>query len=367
MNPYIPDALPLPNLDFGRLIGLVGQANAELARYDGLLQGIVNPSVMLSPLMSQEAVLSSKIEGTQATISEVLEQEAGLIKEGKKYQDILEIINYRTTMFQAEKCLMDQSITLFLIRSLHRTLLDHARGKNKSPGEFRKKQNWIGPEYCDIEHATFVPPSPITLQDHLDALERYFNYDDIDPLIQAAIVHAQFELIHPFEDGNGRIGRILIPLFLFQKKKIARPMFYLSGYLEQNRDRYYARLRGISNEKDWDSWIGFFLQAIIEQAKENSQKVKKILSLYDQMKQEIHTLTHSPYTVQILDAIFADPIFSTSDFIENTSLNKATVTRILKKLTEGGLIYQNQMSSGRRSAVFCFGELINITEGQNIF
>lgn len=367
MNPSTPDKLPLSNLDFGRLLGLVGQANAELARYDGLLQGTVNPSLMLSPLMRQEAVLSSKIEGTQATAHEVLEQEAGLLKEGQKYQDILEIINYRTAMSQAQECLVDRPITLHFIRSLHRTLLRSVRGMEKSPGEFRKTQNWIGPEYCDIEHATFVPPSPITLQDHLDALERYFNYDDIDALLQTAVVHAQFELIHPFEDGNGRIGRILIPLFLFQKKKLAKPMFYLSEYLEKNRDLYYAKLRAISQHADWNGWIEFFLQAIIEQARENSYVVQQILSLYDQMKQQIQDLTRSQYIVQILDAIFDCPIFQTSDFVTRTGINKSTAMGVLNKLKSANLIHEIQPGSGRRSAVLCFDKLLNITENRNIF
>ncbi len=161
MKPYIPDRLPITNLDYQLLVGLVGNANAELARYDGLLQGIPNPAVMLSPLTTQEAVLSSKIEGTQATVDEVLEQEAGLIKEGEKYKDIQEISNYRLALFQASEHLRDYPIRLGLIREIHKILLNSVRGQNKTPGEFRKDQNWIGKPGCTIEEASFIPPDPV--------------------------------------------------------------------------------------------------------------------------------------------------------------------------------------------------------------
>ena len=235
MTPYKPDKLPLTDLDYQRLLPLVGQANAALARYDGLLQGIPNPSVMLSPLTTQEAVLSSKIEGTQATVDEVLEQEAGLLKEGEKYKDIQEISNYREALYSAREYLKDYPIRLGFVRELHRILLDSVRGQDKTPGEFRKDQNWIGKYGCTIEQAKFVPPNPLQLQDFLQDWECYLNSDDIDFLLQTAVVHAQFEIIHPFKDGNGRIGRILIPLFLYQKKVLSQPMFYLSEYLESHQ------------------------------------------------------------------------------------------------------------------------------------
>ena len=274
MTPYQPDPLPIIDLDYRRLFALVGEANAELARYDGLLQGIPNPAVMLSPLTTREAVLSSKIEGTQATVDEVLEHEAGLEKEGEKYKDIQDISNYRTALYRASEHLKQYPIRLSFVLDLHRILLDSVRGQGKSPGEFRKEQNWIGKFGCTIEEATFVPPSPLQLQDHLEAWQAYLDSDDSDFLLQTAVAHAQFELLHPFKDGNGRIGRILIPLFLFQKQVLSQPMFYLSEYLEANRDEYYQRLGAISAEGDWDGWIAFFLQAITAQARENSERVR---------------------------------------------------------------------------------------------
>ncbi len=238
MEPYVPDTLPLKYLDYARIVRKVGPANAALARYDGLLQGIVNASVLLSPLTNSEAVLSSKIEGTQATVDEVLEYEAGMEFEGDKIADIQEVVNYRRTLTLAKETLAERPITLSLIRQMHSVLMDSVRGSNKTPGDFRVDQNWIGPVGCTMEQATFVPPSPLQLLDHLQAFEAYLGTGDFDALVQTAIVHAQFELIHPFKDGNGRIGRLMIPLFLFQKRALASPMFYLSEYLEKRRDLY---------------------------------------------------------------------------------------------------------------------------------
>ena len=366
MKPYQPNKLPLEGLDYQRLFALVGEANAELARYDGLLQGVVNSSVMLSPLTNEEAVLSSKIEGTQATVDEVLEQEAGIHKEGEKAKDIQEIINYREALRSAHHYLDERPITLAFVRQLHKILLNSVRGQDKTPGEFRKDQNWIGKYGCTIEEASFIPPNPLQLEDHLEAWQSYISTDDIDFLLQTAVVHAQFELLHPFKDGNGRIGRILIPLFLYQKKKLSQPMFYLSSYLEANREEYYVRLQNISREGDWNGWIAFFLKAIIEQAKNNNAKVKSIMGLYDSMKIRIHEITHSQYTVHLLDAIFDRPIFETTDFVSRSKINKKTAMALLKQLREAGVLLVLREGSGRRASVLCFPALLNITEGRKI-
>ncbi len=371
MKPYQPDNLPLEDLDYRLLFGLVGDANAELARYDGLLQGIPNPAVMLSPLTTQEAVLSSKIEGTQATVDEVLEQEAGLIKEGEKFKDIQEISNYRSALFQANEHLQTYPIKLSFVRELHRILLNSVRGQDKIPGEFRQDQNWIGKAGCSIDEASFVPPSPLQLNDYLQAWETYLDFDDSDFLLQTAVIHAQFELIHPFKDGNGRIGRILIPLFLFQKKALSQPIFYLSEYLEANRDEYYQRLNAISADNDWNGWIAFFLKAITIQARQNRARVKAIMQLYDEMKSRIHEITHSQYSVYLLDALFSNPTFRTSDvtskFKHDYNIHEKTTRNLLRQLKAAGALYELQPSRGSRSAVFCFPELINLAEGKEVF
>ncbi|MBC7700459.1 MAG: Fic family protein [Massilia sp.] len=370
MQPFVPHALPVHDLDWRLLLPLVGQANAALARYDGLLAGIPNPAVMLSPLTTQEAVLSSKIEGTQATVDEVLEQEAGLLKEGEKYEDIREISNYRLALYQARDYLKDYPIRLAFIRELHRTLMNSVRGQDKTPGEFRLDQNWIGKMGCTREEATFVPPNPIQLPDHLQAWEAYLDSDDVDFLIQTAVVHAQFELLHPFKDGNGRIGRILIPLFLYQKKVLSQPMFYLSEYLENHRDEYYLRLKGISTENDWNGWIAFFLRATATQAAQNGQRVVAIQSLYEEMKQAIHETTHSQYTVHLLDAIFSKPIFRISDLAQRLTdefgIHAKTAPALLRQLRDVGILREIQSASGRRPATLCFPRLLNLAEGRQV-
>lgn len=366
MQPYIPDTLPLVELDYARLVPHIGPANAALARYDGLLQSVINPSVMLSPLTNREAVLSSKIEGTQATVDEVLEYEAGLEFGGEKTKDIQEIVNYRNTLMMASEYVQERPMTLALVKQMHTVLLDSVRGARKTPGEFRLDQNWIGPAGCSMEQASFVPPSPLQLLDHLQAWEQYLAIQDFDVLVQVAIVHAQFELIHPFKDGNGRIGRLLIPLFLFQKRALASPMFYLSEYLETHRDEYYSRLQGISRDGDWSAWIAFFLHAITQQAQANTERVREILALYASMKQRITELTRSQHAITVLDALFDRPIFQSSDFVQRTGIPKQTALPFLRKLREAGILHPLREQSGRRSAILAFKDLLNCAEGQQI-
>lgn len=367
VNTYVPDELPLRDLDYQKLFGLVGRANAELARYDGLLQGIPNSEIMLSPLATQEAVLSSKIEGTQATVDEVLEQEAGLVKEGEKYKDIQEISNYRSALYQARDHLKEYPIRLGFIRELHKILMNSVRGQDKKPGDFRAEQNWIGPRGCTIEQATFVPPSPFILSSCLDNWQNYIDSDDSDFLLQTAVVHAQFELIHPFMDGNGRIGRILIPLFLYKKKVLAQPMFYLSEYLESNRDEYYERLQLISKCGDWNGWIAFFLKAIEKQARRNGQRVQEIMELYDGMKLRVQDATRSQYSIYLVDSIFSKPIFKSSDLIRQFSdrhgVHRQTAFELLKRLRDAEILRELQPGRGSRSAVLCFPELIVLAQG----
>lgn len=364
--PYQPPALPLEHLDYSRLIRKIGPANAALARYDGLLQSVINPSVMLSPLTNREAVLSSKIEGTQATVDEVLEFEAGIDFGGEKAKDIQEIVNYRKTLSLATEWLEERPLTLSLIRQMHGVLMDSVRGANKSPGAFRTDQNWLGPSGCSINEATFVPPSPLQLLDHLQAFERYLAGDDIDSLVQVAIIHGQFELIHPFKDGNGRIGRLLIPLFLYQKRVLASPMFYISEYLEAHRETYYARLRGISQAGEWTTWIEFFLEAVVEQSKRNSERVRDMLVLYGNMKQRIADLTKSQHAVKVLDALFDRPIFQANGFAQRSGIPTQSAARFLSVLRDAGILRTLRPARGNQPAVFAFHELLNCAEGHKV-
>jgi cell filamentation protein, protein adenylyltransferase len=366
MKPYIPDPLPLECLDSDRLLRKLGPARAEIARYDGLLQSVVNPSVMLSRLTSQEAVLSSRIEGTQATVDEVLEYEAGIEFDPEKTRDIQEVVNYRKTLTLASESFDKKPITLFLIKQMHGILMDSVRGESKTPGQFRTDQNLIGVEGCTMETALFVPPDPLQLPDHMEAFERYLDGDDIDVLIQCAIVHAQFEILHPFKDGNGRIGRLLIPLFLFQKGALGSPMFYLSEYLEENRERYYQRLRAIGTEDGWTNWVEFFLEAVRQQALTNSERVKGILGLYDEMKTRVSEITHSQYSSAILDAMFDRPIFQSIDFVKRSQIPQPTAKTAIRKLKDAGVLVVIQKARGNCPAVLAFRELVNQIEGAKV-
>lgn len=364
MEPYRPEVLPIKDLDHTKLIGLVGEANAALARYDGLLQGLVNPDVLLSPLTNQEAVLSSKIEGTQATIEEVLEHEAGREYEEHKQYDIQEILNYRRAMHEAAAEIIDRPISLSTVRGLHRILMESVRGQDKTPGEFRTTQNWIGRPGCTIEEAIFVPPSPLQMQDYLQAWEAYLSQQDFDVLSQAGISHAQFELIHPFRDGNGRIGRLLIPLFLVKGKCLHAPLFYLSEYLESHREEYYTRLNAISRERDWTGWLLFFLRATRDQAQINTERVQKIHSLYESMKDKVRDLTHSQYSIKLVDCLFGRPIFRIGD-IKKAEIPRPTAHTLVAQLLGAKLIQTLRPASGRRPAVYIYRELLVIAEGND--
>src|SRR5690625_4146440 len=287
---------PDKRLDWPRLLPLIGPANAAIARYDGVLHGIPNPNVLLSPLTTREAVLSSRIEGTQATFGEVLEFEA----EGEpgdestpKKADIHEVLNYRGALIEASHRLDELPLSQRLIKLAHARLMQGVRGHGKAPGEYRRIQNWIGPAGCAIEEARFVPCPTDAVPAAMDAWEEYIHEPAPDALVQLAVLHAEFEAIHPFLDGNGRLGRLIIPLFLKAKGLLSAPNFYLSEYLESHRDEYYERLLAVSRDDDWTGWCRFFLDAIIKQAAANQEKAQAIHALYTARKDWMVEATRS--------------------------------------------------------------------------
>jgi len=253
-----------------------------------------------------------------------------------------------------------------MIRDLHRILLTSTRGRDREPGEIRRIQNYIAPPGTPIEEATFVPPPPLMVMDALSNWEIYLHSEEKDTLVQLAILKAQFELIHPFRDGNGRIGRMLVPLILYSKKMLSSPMFYISAYLEQNRDEYYERLLAISRDGDWNGWISFFLRAVVEQAGENSQRATHILRLYNEMKEKVPEITRSKYSIQAIDAIFSRPIFRPVDFIGYSEIPTRSAQRILKQLENAGILEVLRERIGRRPAVYVFPQLIAISEGAGV-
>ena len=364
MEPYIPEPLPFDvnKLNWLRIAMKLSEASSELAYYNGVLHGLINPAIFLSPLEIKEAVLSSRIEGTITTVDEILKYEADLKPDTlEKQNDIIEVLNYRKATRHAKDWInRGFPFNLTFICAIQNELMQGVRGKDKQPGQIRNEQVWIGPKGCTIEEASYVPPEPTGLRAHLQNLIEFLNHPDQEVLIQTAIMHAQFEIIHPFFDGNGRTGRILIPLFLWHKQRISSPMFYISEYFDENRDLYVELLKRISNEKDWEQWILFFLDAISIQAKRNSEKAKQVLQLYDSMREYFSSISRSAHANKALDTLFITPLFKASDFITLSGLDSKTAHRILARLKTEKILSTIQKHAGRTPEVLLFEDLFRL-------
>lgn len=365
---FIPHKLPIEGLNWQALAPLIGQANAKLSNYNGILHNMVNPNILLSPLTKQEAVLSSKIEGTRASLSDIYQKDLGERYDQEKENDIEEINNYRDALIFATKDLKERPICLNMLRDIHYRLLAGVRGHNRKRGEFRTTDVFIGSVGDTIQNARYVPPQYTDMMPALDNFEKYMHKEDEETLVQLAVLHAQFEIIHPFNDGNGRMGRILIPLYLYSKNYLRSPVFYLSEYLENNRGEYYQRLNKISAENDWQSWIEFFLKAVIIQSEANTKKAKKILFLYDSVRSTIPLITHSYHSTAICDALFESPFITTTKLQNEVNIsNKATCNNILNKLVDADVLKVHKRGAGQRPTTYVFADLLNIVEGNNSF
>ena len=365
---FIPDTLPISGLNWQGLAFLIGKANAKLSNYNGILHNMVNPNILLSPLTKQEAVLSSKIEGTRASLSDIYQKDLGEKYDQEKENDIEEINNYRRALIFATEELNKKPLCLNMLKDIHYKLLAGVRGHNKKRGDFRTTDVFIGMKGDTIENAKYVPPQYVNMLPALDNFEKYLHKDDEETLVQLAILHAQFEIIHPFNDGNGRMGRILIPLFLYSREYLRSPVFYMSEYLENNRGEYYDRLNKISSSGDWQSWIEFFLKAVIIQSEKNTKKAKKILELYNLVKEKIPQITHSPHSTAVCDALFESPFITTRKLLEEVGFNNnATCNNILSKLVSSEILKIHKRGAGQRPTTYVFAELLNIVEGNNNF
>ncbi|MDA3917087.1 MAG: Fic family protein [Deltaproteobacteria bacterium] len=361
-KPFVPEKLPLENIDWENLLTSIVRANSAVAKFDGLLENILNPLLFLNPLMTQEAVLSSKIEGTQASLNEVLAFEAAPKRKQDNINDIEEVINYRNALLFATKKLENRPICLNFIKDIHKILLQGVRGQNKARGEFRRIQNWIGKSNSTIETASYVPPEPHLLLKFLSNWEKYCHYNEKDKLVQLAVIHAQFEIIHPFLDGNGRIGRILIPLFLYEQKILKYPVLYVSEFFEKNRQDYYDNLRAVSDKKAWYEWINYFLEAITSQAINNTNRAKSIIQLYEEMKYVIQEITKSRNSLKIQDFLFSKLFFETPDFTKSAELSKPHAAKVIKNLLENQIIDIVTPAQGRRPAMYSFKALMEIVK-----
>jgi len=361
LKPAIAEKLPIATLDWAALVPALGEANRSVARFDGMLAHLRNPALLRAPLTTQEAVLSSRIEGTLATLSDVLRYEAGDAQENeRKRLDIEEIVNYRLALRTAERELKKRPFSLNLVLKLHKVLLNSVRGHNKAPGEFRRFQNYLGSPGSTIEQAAFVPPSPDKLLAGLDNWEKYYHSDERDPLVQLALVHAQFEFLHPFLDGNGRIGRILIPLFLYDKKILSSPSFYLSEYLEEHRDEYLARLQDLGGGGEaWDRWCLFFVRAITVQADSNVTRIEAVMALHERLKRRMAAITASRYASPMLDAMFAQPIFKASGLLKMSGMpQRPQLMKLLEKMVGAKILKVLVAGSGRKATVYSLHELV---------
>ncbi|MBC6414105.1 MAG: Fic family protein [Chromatiales bacterium] len=359
---HIPEQLPLQSLTWNELLSFISRGHRGLAYFDALLQNLPDANLLLSPLEMQEATLSSRIEGTQATLDEVLRFQAGGQIETEKRDDIQEVINYRAAVVSASKDLESLKLSGRVLKKAHRMLLSGVRGKNKTPGEFRTGPVFVGPLGGTREQASYIPPDAQHIEALFSNLEKYMNDDEKDVLVQAAIVHAQFEIIHPFWDGNGRIGRLLIPLFLYSKGIISAPCLYLSEYLEAHRDDYYKHLNNITTHGNWQQWIIFFLKAVIAQSQRNAEKAQKIINIKDELIGEIQQVTHSQYITNIVYFIIPNPIFTSSQLNRQAKIPRPSIARLLLTLERAGIISKIYPGRGRRPSLYAFEPILEAIE-----
>jgi Fic family protein len=350
MKPYHPPKL-LVKLDPSKFYLELANASLELGNLNGLCQNLPNPSLLIAPLLTKEATISSKIEGTRSTVSDVLKFEATGIP---KYDDTIEVSNYKKAMMMAIEGLKNRKLDLSFIKTLHQILLENTRGHN-TRGKFREKQVWIGTKGAKIEEATYIPPEPFLVQEYMENLEDYIlseNYEH--PLVKIAIIHYQFEAIHPFEDGNGRIGRLLIPLYLYWKKILNLPILYISGYFEKNRDEYIDKLNYVDRTQEYEEWIKFFLTSVANQAKQTQILIYKILELKEFVEGKIKGIK-SLYKQEVVNLMFSKPIFQRADL----KLEKMTSIRLLKKFVSLDILKELKIK-GVKGRVYIFNELVKI-------
>lgn len=371
MKSFIPKKLPITNINWEKISSFLGEASAEIGRYDGLLESMPNPEILLSPLIRKEAELSSKIEGTQSTMSEVLEYEAGEdISDKRKIEDINVLRNYRWALRSAEEDLKSGAeFSLGFLKKMHSMLMHDSRwDSSESPGEFRKKQVYIGTKGTAIENARYIPPEHFLILEYMENWEEYFKNSHEEKLIKTALLHAQFEIIHPFDDGNGRIGRMLITLHLYLSGVLHRPMFYMSEYLEKNRTQYYDALANISDNDDWQGWIEFFLTAVKDQTNKNIKKIRNINELYRIKSEEFKKSTKSHHYQEALDVFFKRPIVNSVAFMQKSKIDTPNTARnILKKLEKDKLIIKTRESAGRSPSIYLFPDIINLVEERKVF
>ena len=357
---FIPNPLP-PVLNWNEsLVNSLSEADRAVGKLAGLSRDLPNPHLLIIPFMHSEAVLSSRIEGTQATISDVYKYETGqlsLFKDDKDISDVKEVHNYVLALDCGLKRLKEIPLSLRLLRELHKILLEGVRGGESRPGEFRQAQNWIGPEGCSLEEALYVPPSVDEMNEALASLEKYLNQkDNLPPLIRVGLVHYQFEAIHPFIDGNGRIGRLLIILLLCAWDILPQPLLYLSPYLESNRQAYYDLLLEVSERGAWEEWLNFFLTAVKIQADDAILRINKMMELKEDYRAKMQSKRGSPGLFKAIDFLFEKPVFSANQLAKELGTNFARAQRYISSLKQAGII--REITGMSRNRIYAAEEII---------
>jgi len=358
---FIPESLPpTPPIEYSKQIqSILSEADRALGRLDGIITVLPNPNLFLAMFVKKEALLSSQIEGTQASLEGVLEFEAGMLPE-ENINEIKEVVNYVKALNYGVERLQDFPFSLRLIKEIHKILISGTRGKLKTPGEFRKSQNWIGPPGASLNEATYVPPPPDKILSFMSNLEKYFySKDKNPPLIKSAVIHSQFETIHPFLDGNGRIGRLLIVFFLLWKKALKKPILYISFYFKKNRKEYYNKLMEVRNTGVWNSWLEFFLRGVIETAEEATETAREIIALKDGIIKKLYENSISSiYAVRIIDLLFEKPLISTNEISKKIKISKQTANTIINKFEKIGIL--KEITGKKRYKKFQFVDYVNI-------
>ena len=341
----------------GELLTKLIDANKKIATLEGLSSLIPNMGLFVSMYVRKEALLSSQIEGTQCTLEDILNP---LIEENTN-RDVSDVVNYiRATEFALER-LKTLPLCNRLIKETHAVLLESVRGQEKNPGEFRYSQNWIGGQGSTLKNARYIPPNPEDMLTAMSDLEKYINSDDtLDPLIQAALIHYQFETTHPFLDGNGRVGRLLITLFLMEKDILSTPALYISYYLKMNRIEYYDRMTQVRRTGDYEQWISFFLQAFADSAEDAIHTIDRLTALHDKSTKLFDSLTKRQRTsvLKVFSYLESNPIIDIQKTATTLEMSYNTVSKVVSILIEDGILKQTDKSG--KAKIYSYTEYLDI-------
>jgi Fic family protein len=355
---FIPNHLP-PNITWSpALIRSLSDADRLIGRLSGEGRRLPNPHLLMRPFLKQEAVLSSRIEGTQATLGELLASDAGA-SVARSPDDLREVGNYVIALEHGIKRLESLPLSLRLLREVHEKLMTDVRGNSATPGQFRKTQNWIGPAGCTPQNATFVPPPPDRLMDCLGQWEMFLHDRDTPPLIQAGLMHCQFEAIHPFLDGNGRVGRLLITLFLIERRVLTTPILYLSAFFEATRSEYYDRLLAVTRENQWIPWLEYFLNGIARMSEDALSRAERINLLLQEWRE--NTAGRKPKILfEAIGLLAENPFWSAKKLGERLSVAFTTAQRAINALMEAGIL--TQVDQAQRDRIYCAESIMEILD-----